>query len=141
MITTTARVIETQDGIATVESSAKSSCGSCHSRGQCGIAGLGKYFSGSPRVISIRCESKVRAGDELQVSMSEADFLKAGLLAYLLPSLCTISGAGLADTLHYGDAGAVAGALSGLALGLLLVRLIRWAPIMTVHQFNQGELP
>jgi sigma-E factor negative regulatory protein RseC len=109
------------------------------------VSGLGKYFSNNRKAISVQCDATVRAGDELHMTMSEVDFFKAGVLAYLLPSLFTIVGAGLAATLAYGDAGAVAGAVLGFASGLLLVRAINWVPRMTVRQvnglFNEGDAP
>ncbi len=145
MITTTARVVSMTDGVARVASTAPSSCGSCQTRSHCGVAGLGKYFSGNRQPVSVPCDTPVSEGDALQVAMSETDFLKAGLLAYLLPSLCTIIGACLADAMAYGDAGAALGALAGLASGLLLLRIIAWTPVVTVRRvygsFNQGELP
>lgn len=134
MITTTARVISITEGRAEVESTAKSSCGSCHTRSSCGVSGLGKYFSGNRKVIPVACDASVRAGDELQMSMSEIDFLKAGVLVYLLPSSLTIIGAAVASTLALGDAGAVAGAALGFAVGMLLVRLVNWVPRMAVHR-------
>jgi sigma-E factor negative regulatory protein RseC len=134
MITTTARVVAISDGQAQVESTAKSSCGSCHTRSSCGVSGLGKYFSGNRKLIPVSCDAQVRAGDELQMSMSEIDFLKAGVLVYLLPSLLTIIGAAVAATLSLGDVGAVAGAALGFGVGMLLVRIVNWVPRMAVHK-------
>ena len=147
MIATSARVIAIKNGTAQVEPTAKSACTSCRTSSSCGISGLGKYFSGKRAAISVACDVSVRTGDQLHMTMSEADFLKAGLLAYLLPSLFTISGAALAASFEYGDAGAVAGAALGFAIGLLLLRLIDWVPRMTVrqdggsslHEFNLNE--
>jgi positive regulator of sigma E activity len=110
---------------------------------------LGKYFSANRNAIAVRCDASVSAGDELQLSMSESDFLKAGLLAYLLPSVLTIIGAGLAASLDFGDAGAVLGAVSGFVGGMLIVKLLAWKPHMKVRQvqvslnslFNEGETP
>ena len=103
------------------------------------MSGLGRYFSNSRQAILVRCETSVRAGDELQITMSESDFLKAGVLVYLLPSIFTIIGAAMASS----DAGAVAGAAAGFIGGMLLVRSINWAPDMTVShsKFNQGDTP
>jgi sigma-E factor negative regulatory protein RseC len=130
MISTSARVISIVDGTAKVAPTAKSACTSCRTSSSCGISGLGKYFSGNREAISVECDASVRPGDELQVLMSETDFLKAGLLAYLMPSLLTITGAALAAS--FGDVGAVAGAALGFVFGMLLVRLINWTPNMTV---------
>ncbi len=145
MIATSARVISADKGTAQVEPTAQSGCGGCKSSSSCAVSGLGKYFSGNRKAIAVQCDASVRAGDELHMTMSEADFLKAGVLAYLLPSLFTIIGAGLAATLDYGDVGAVLGAVLGFACGLLLVRLFNWTPRMTVRQvnglFNEGDTP
>jgi sigma-E factor negative regulatory protein RseC len=134
MITTTARVVAIADGMVQVESTAKSSCGSCHTRSSCGVSGLGKYFSGNRKLIPVTCDAQVCAGDELQMSMSEIDFLKAGVLVYLLPSSLTIVGAAVAATFDLGDVGAVAGAALGFGVGMLLVRIINWVPRMAVHK-------
>lgn len=143
MIATSARVITIANGTAQVEPTAQSGCGGCKTSSSCAVSSLGKYFSNNRKAISVSCDASIRAGDELHMTMSETDFLKAGVLAYLLPSLFTIVGAGLAATLEYKDAGAVVGAALGFASGLLLVRLINWKPRMTVSQvmFNEGDTP
>jgi sigma-E factor negative regulatory protein RseC len=143
MIATSARVISIVDGTARVEPTAQSGCGGCKTRSSCAVSGLAKYFSNTRQTIEVQCDAQVRAGDELHMTMSEGDFLKAGVLAYLLPSLFTIAGAGFAASLEYKDAGAVVGAALGFAGGLLLVRLINWAPNMTVARtkFNEGDTP
>ena len=145
MIETSARVISSAKGTALVEAASRTGCSSCHSQSSCGISGLGKYFSAGRAAIAVQCDANVGAGDELNLSMSEADFLKAGLLAYLLPSVLMIIGAGFASSLGFGDAGAVLGAAAGFAGGLLIVRLLAWKPRMIVQQknsfFNKGDTP
>ena len=130
MIETTARVVSTDNGTILVEPSNESGCGGCKSRSVCGVSGLGKYFSGNRKAIEVHCDSNVRTGDELQLSMSEGDMLKSGLLAYLLPSVLALAGAGAGASLGLGDIGAVLGAASGVAVGLLLGRLSGWVPHM-----------
>jgi len=130
MIETTARVVSTDNGTILVEPSNESGCGGCKSRSVCGVSGLGKYFSGNRKAIEVHCDSSVRTGDELQLSMSEGDMLKSGLLAYLLPSVLALVGAGAGASLGLGDIGAVLGAASGVAVGLLLGRLSGWVPHM-----------
>ncbi len=145
MIETSAHVISAENGTALVEPSAQSGCGGCQSRSSCAVSGLGKYFSGNRKAIAVQCDSSVHAGDELHLSMSESDFLKAGMLVYLLPSLLTIVGAGFAASLDFGDVGAALGAASGFVGGMLIIRLFAWAPRMSVRQekglFNKGETP
>ena len=134
MIETTARVVSSDNGTVMVQPSTQSGCGGCGSRSMCGVSGLGKYFSGNRKSIAVKCDANVRAGDELQLSMSEGDMLKAGLLAYLLPSVLALVGAGVAAAYGWGDAGAVLGAAAGVALGLLLGRLTGWVPHMQAQR-------
>lgn len=142
MIETTARVVSTDNGTVLVEPSTQSGCGGCQSRSVCGVSGLGKYFSSNRKAIAVKCDASVRAGDELQLSMSEGDMLKAGLLAYLLPSVLALVGAAVAAAYGFGDAGAVVGAGIGVAAGLLLGRLSGWVPHMVAqrkNEFSKGD--
>lgn len=145
MIETTARVVSTTNGTVLVEASTQSGCGGCQSRSVCGVSGLGKYFSSNRKAIEVKCDAGVRTGDELQLSMSEGDMLKAGLLAYLLPSVLALVGAGLAASWGWGDVGAVLGAGVGIALGFMLGRLSGWVPHMVAQRKNEysskGDTP
>jgi sigma-E factor negative regulatory protein RseC len=100
------------------------------------MSGLGKYFSHNRKTITVQCDVNVRAGDELQLSMSEGDLLKAGLLAYLLPTVLALVGAGVAAALGMGDIGAVLGAANGMAAGFLLGRWTSWAPQMSAQKLK-----
>jgi len=134
MIETTARVVSADNGTVMVQPSTQSGCGGCQSRSVCGVSGLGKYFSGNRKSIAVKCDANVHAGDELQLSMSEGDMLKAGLLAYLLPSVLALVGASVAAAYGWGDVGAVLGAAAGLAVGLLTGRLTGWVPHMQAQR-------
>ncbi|MGC2165188.1 MAG: SoxR reducing system RseC family protein [Gallionella sp.] len=143
MITNTARVIATNNGIASLAPTSRSGCGGCQQSSACAVSGLGKYISLNRKPVALPCEANVQPGDELQLSMSESDFLKTGMLVYLLPTVLTLLGAGLAASLGFDDVGAVIGAGSGFFGGLLLVRLIAWQPQIVIHQteieINQGD--
>jgi sigma-E factor negative regulatory protein RseC len=145
MITAPVRVISSADGIAQVEPTAQSGCGGCASRSNCGVSGLGRYFSARRKSIGVQCNADVQAGDELHLSMSEGDLIKAGLLAYLLPSVLALLGAGIATSNDLGDAAAVVGAGSGIAVGLLMGRITGWSPRMVAQRkseyFSKGETP
>lgn len=134
MITAPVRVVSNADGFADVLPTERSGCGGCASREACGVSGLGKYFSHRRKTISVKCTAEVRAGDELHISMEEGELLKAGLLAYLLPTLLAVAGAGIAASLGLGDVGAALGAANGMALGFLLGRWTGWAPRMSVQR-------
>lgn len=140
MISAPVRVIAVQDRIAQVEATEKSGCGGCASRETCGVSGLGKYFSSRRKSISVECDANVRAGDELQLSLSEGDLIKAGLLAYLLPCVAAVAGAALAS--GYGDVGSALGAAAGAAIGFVLARMSKWAPSVVVQTSStKGETP
>jgi sigma-E factor negative regulatory protein RseC len=145
MIETTARVVSADNGKVMVAASTQSGCGGCQSRSVCGVSGLGKYFSGNRKSIEVKCDANVRAGDELHLSMDEGDMLKAGLLAYLLPSVLALAGAGISAAYGLGDVGAVMGAAAGVALGLLAGRLTGWVPNMIAQRkdeyLSKGETP
>jgi sigma-E factor negative regulatory protein RseC len=134
MIETTARVVSSDNGTVMVQPSTQSGCGGCGSRSVCGVSGLGKYFSGNRKAIAVKCGANVHVGDELQLSMSEGDMLKAGLLAYLLPSVLALIGASAAAAYGWGDVGAVLGAAAGVAVGLLIGRLTGWVPHMEAQR-------
>ncbi len=133
MISTPVRVIAIKDRVAQVEASAQSGCGGCASRDACGVSGLGKYFSTRRKTIAVPCDAEVRAGDEVQLQMDEGDLIKAGLLAYLLPCVLALAGAGIASSFGLGDIGAALGAANGMAAGFLLGRRSGWAPQMQVQ--------
>lgn len=140
MISAPVRVIAVQGRVAQVMPTEKSGCGGCASRESCGVSGLGKYFSSRRKTIGVACDAQVRAGDELQLSLSESDLVKAGLLAYLLPCVTAVAGAALAS--GYGDVGAVLGASVGAASGFVLARASNWAPRVVVQTSStKGETP
>jgi sigma-E factor negative regulatory protein RseC len=134
MIETTARVVSSDNGAVMVQPSTQSGCGGCGSRSVCGVSGLGKYFSRNRKSIAVKCDANVHAGEELQLSMSEGDMLKAGLLAYLLPSVLALVGASVAAAYGWGDVGAVLGAAAGVTVGLLMGRLTGWVPHMQAQR-------
>lgn len=132
MIETSARVVSSVKGTILIQPTTQSGCGGCHSRSVCGVSGLGKYFSGNRQPIAVKCDSNVQSGDELQLILNEADLLKAGLLAYLLPCITTLIGAGLAS--GWGNVAAVAGAVTGFGVGFGLARVSGWAPQMEARK-------
>ncbi|HCI13305.1 MAG: hypothetical protein A2063_11220 [Gallionellales bacterium GWA2_60_142] len=136
MISAPVRVLSIADGKAQVEPTAESGCGGCASKSSCGVSGLGKYFSHNRKPIAVPCDANVQAGDELHLSMSEGDLLKAGLLAYLLPTVLALAGAGIAASFGLGDIGAVLGAANGMAAGFLLGRWSGWVPQMQVQKLK-----
>lgn len=144
MIETKVRVVSRHNGELLVTSTESSGCGGCSSRNVCGISGLAKYFAGGRKPVAVSCSANVQPGQELSMQMQEGDLLKAGVMAYLVPSLFAIGGAALVTQAGYGDAWSVLGALGGVLLGLLLIRVFRWKPSFTAtstHSIQEGDTP
>jgi sigma-E factor negative regulatory protein RseC len=134
MIATTARVVSISNGTAQIDPTTTSGCGGCKSSNSCGVSGLGKYFSNTRKSIELTCDEHIRAGDELQLSMSEGDLLKAGLLVYLVPVVLSLVGAGVASSIGFGDTVAVLGMVIGFVIGFLLARLSGWVPNLVMQK-------
>ncbi|WP_035382709.1 SoxR reducing system RseC family protein [Ferriphaselus sp. R-1] len=138
MIETSARVVSVESGVVRIEPTTQSGCGGCKSRSSCGVSGLAKYFSNSRQAIAIRCDVPVELGEELQLRMSEGDLFKAGLFAYLLPSVLALVGAGMVTSFGGGDAAAVVGAVAGFVLAFLLTRVTGWTPSLSAHKSHHS---
>lgn len=148
MIESRVRVLRASQDIAWVEPAEQSGCGACQAKSACAISGLGRFFSSRRQPVPV-CAANAQPGEHLTLVMSESDFLKAGLLAYLIPSVLAVAGAAVATVSGAGDAWAVLGMLVGVAAGILLAaRLGRPMPMAT-HTLpltqpipsNQGETP
>jgi sigma-E factor negative regulatory protein RseC len=114
MMTTTGRVINVAGPMAQVRIEPASGCSSCGSRGSCA--------SGSARAVWVEAPQGTATGDLLRISIPEGALRSAALIGYLLPAVTTLFGAGITATA--GDLAAVLGALAGLGLGLVLVRIL-----------------
>lgn len=101
-------------------------CGRCHEEGGCGSNLLNESLR--PQKLNIyrlpnRIDAKV--GDAVMIAVPEGAVLRAALLAYLLPLLFLIVGAALGTAVAASDRDALIGAGGGLALGLLVLRLVQ----------------
>ncbi len=143
MIETRVRVVAARPGVAWVEPSEPAGCGACQASGQCAISGLGRFLSGRRPPIAIACEG-ARAGEERTLAVSEADLLRAGLFAYLLPVVLAVGAAALAGQAGQSDSiaalAATAGLLGGLLLGRRFGRPATLTPIES-HSTTSGEHP
>jgi sigma-E factor negative regulatory protein RseC len=138
MIETRVRVTAAGEGMAWVAASAESGCGACQAQSTCGISGLGKFMSNRRPDLPIgQCDAK--AGDELLLSIDEAELVRAGLFAYLLPAVLAVTAAALADTLGVDDLASLAAALAGLGAGLLIARHLAPKPRMRAQTLSPSE--
>ena len=128
MIETRTRVISIAAGKVWVEASTEQGCAACHSQSTCGLSGLGKFLSRGRAPVSVSCDLPLEPGDALVLNVAEADLLRAGLLAYLLPTVLSVLGAIVATVFGLGDAMAAASMLAGFAAGLAVARAFSRAP-------------
>jgi sigma-E factor negative regulatory protein RseC len=128
LIETSARVVSVSNGKAWIEASSQQGCAACQSQSSCGVSGLGKFFSRNKPPVAVACDLAVQPGDSLVLSLAESDLLRAGLLAYLLPTVLSVLGAVAASLSGLGDAAAVAAMAAGFAAGLAVARVFSRAP-------------
>ncbi|WGE32646.1 SoxR reducing system RseC family protein [Actinobacillus genomosp. 2] len=86
MMIETATVIRYQDGIATVQCSAKSACGSCAARNSCGTKSLSaltgeKFVS----LLELPVNEPLKVGDQIQIGLSEQTLLFSVFWIYCVP--------------------------------------------------------
>jgi sigma-E factor negative regulatory protein RseC len=148
VIETKVRVLRTDQGIAWVEPTEHNGCGACQAKSACAVSGLGRLFANRRQPIAV-CADDAHPGQQFTVAMREADYLKVGVVAYLMPTLLAVLGAAIASAGGMGDTGAVLGLGLGLGVGLLFARMVstRVAPPVSLsHRHatissNQGETP
>jgi len=125
MNTRKAIVLRMEGATAVVKVAGDGGCGRCAETGGCGSDVFGKFFGG--RCGSYRVETKqpLTPGTEIEVAVEARAPLLAAALAYGVPLLGLLAGAG-GGALYSGDAGSVLGAVIGLigcsALSAWLVR-------------------
>jgi len=112
-----------------VETLRQSTCGACSAQKACGHGLLNRFTAGRKgliRVLPGACSPRdCRVDDEVRISIPEEVILRGSLIAYVLPLLCMLAGAGLSVRFLPGgeDVLAAFGAVAGLAVGFALVRL------------------
>jgi sigma-E factor negative regulatory protein RseC len=128
MIETRARVVSIAPGKVWIEASSQQGCAACQSQARCGVSGLGKFLGRNKPPVALACDLAVQPGDSLMLNLAEADLLRAGLLAYLLPALLSVAGAIAVTLAGLGDAAAAAAMAAGFAAGLVIARVFARAP-------------
>ena len=113
------------DGRALVTVARGEACHSCEARGACQALG------GPTSDLVVAVENPVGAalGDRVVLTMDEAAVVKASAVLYLIPALCLVGGATIGWAVASArawdaDPLAIAGCIAGLAIGLVLARII-----------------
>ena len=110
--------------VAEVETGPRAAgCGRCQEPGGCGGGLLNLQDAGKPRLYRIHNAIEARVGDRVLLCAEAGTVLRAALLSYGLPLALLIAGAATGSAFG-GDAMALAGAVFGVALGMLLLRTV-----------------
>ena len=126
MIRETGRVIAVTGDKVWVQTIRASACESCSARSGCGQRVLASATSGRANQVLVSNHLNARVGDEVTVAIEESALISASLLVYALPLVLMILGAVIGQQWLPGqDAGAIAIAGAGLAVGFALARVIQ----------------
>ncbi len=136
MLETRAIVVRAEGENAVVEAVHGGGCGAC-AGGSCSSASMSKMLCVKPRQFRVRNAIGARPGEEVEVSVAQGVLLRSALTLYALPMALLFVGAATGSGwagAGVQDAGAAVGALAGLSLGFILVRIIssRRAPALPV---------
>ena len=128
MMQTRAIVIRLEGQDALVEAIQSGGCGGCDSEKGCGSGKLSQLFFDDVRRFRVRNVGNAQVGSLVEVSMPDGALLNSALLMYILPLLllfmCALLVGQMAPAASSVDAYSAAGALAGLILGFVLVKLI-----------------
>ena len=107
-------------------------CGGCGHQAGCGLGRLaGKAGS---TALTLPVDESIRPGAQVLLSLPAGRLLRGALLAYLLPALSLLIGAGVGAGLGGSDGAAAVGAALGLLGGFLLTWLVpAWKPLPQVQ--------
>jgi sigma-E factor negative regulatory protein RseC len=118
MIEEGARVVSVAPGLAWVETSRRSACGSCHSSEGCGTSAVSKLFPARTNRLQVADAIGVEIGDQVVIGIAEDALTRASLLAYLLPLVTLILAAGGAELAGAGEGAGVLLGILGLFIGI-----------------------
>lgn len=111
------------EGRVWVSTARQSACGGCQSESSCGSGVLAAPPRPSGLVLA-RCDGlSLAVGDNVVLGVKEVWLWRGLVILYVIP-LVLLSAGGLFGQMLYGEPGAVAGALTGLAAGLGMARFL-----------------
>ena len=120
MLETRATIVQIHDGRAMVNANQVSGCEQCNGQG-CGSSKVAQLFCSKPRYFEVDNPIAAQPGDEVIVSVADGAVLRGIGLAYLLPIISMVLGAGLASwlsgTTENGDLYVAGGGVLGLVIG------------------------
>jgi positive regulator of sigma E activity len=119
VIETPARILRTEGATAWVVTEAPTSCGACGGKG-CGSSIFARLIHGKEPEYAVDNPIAAQPGDAVVVGIADGALYKAALAGYVAPLGVLLMGAMIGA--RFGDGGALAGALLGLAAAVLWLR-------------------
>jgi sigma-E factor negative regulatory protein RseC len=120
MLEQEAKVVESNEGLIWVEAISRSSCSQC-STTSCSTSVISKLFGFKRNLLLMENTLQAKAGDQVIIGIPDSVLVKASVWAYLVPIISMVLSTLLAVTQGYGDGLQVLFALTGLAIGFLIV--------------------
>lgn len=124
MLEESAIVVKIEHGQTWVVGRQNGACSACTQKAGCSSDAIASFLKKKP--VLVDNELALQIGDSVTVAIDESVLLRAAFSLYLLPLIALFIGAGFADWLvtdntPYGDLWIAGGALTSLALALLLI--------------------
>ena len=153
MIEEQAQVIEIKGKRLLLQAQTQSACGSCSVSKGCGTSLLAKVVG--RKFTHFQAENSINAkvGDTVVVGIAEDALLKGSMMMYIVPVLCMLAFALLADyflaeLIQYRDLMVAAASIMGLVFGSLMSKsyfdrqssVKRFAPVVLRKIIEHGKL-
>lgn len=140
LLTQNLRVASVSEGVATLDNPRRSACEKCGARAGCGAGALAEMFPATSPRLPVPPGASIAAGDFVTVTMPGQRFLALASLAYLLPPLTLVLGAGLCVALGLPDLVTAVLCVPLLALSLIpLAYADRVKPGLQISKMGEGE--
>jgi sigma-E factor negative regulatory protein RseC len=121
-------VVACEEGFAIVETQAQAACGGCQAKSGCSTSVISGLFRRRRNRLKVLNPIQAVPGQQVIIGLQEQALVSISLVAYLLPLLSLLLGAiGLQEAAaqwqwHGGELASIIGGLSGLTLGLYLLK-------------------
>ncbi len=119
-----ATVVTWQNGVAILNSEAKTSCNRCAARKGCGSQLLNKLGPKDAYQLQIPVEQTLVSGQRIELGIKESSLLGSAALVYMTPLIFLFVCSALTQWWFATDAAAALGALFGGVLGFVLAHFV-----------------
>ncbi|MCU7811631.1 MAG: SoxR reducing system RseC family protein [Candidatus Thiodiazotropha sp. (ex Notomyrtea botanica)] len=123
MLEETAKVIDINDGLLTLETESRSGCKQCGSH-SCTTSIVAKLFGIRRNRMIIDNSLDAKKGDQVVIGIPEDLLVQASVMAYLLPLVLMLMVTALGEALSVNEVLLSMLALGGLVTGFFMVRLV-----------------